>query len=75
MVYLPQDPQTGTVDLSRLDEVPWAEAACVVVQQPNFFGLLEPVAELEKRVHENGGLLVMAVDPISLSLLLSLIHI
>ncbi|HAI52004.1 MAG: aminomethyl-transferring glycine dehydrogenase subunit GcvPA [Limnochordia bacterium] len=69
MVYLPQDPQTGTVDLSRLDEVPWAEAACVVVQQPNFFGLLEPVAELEKRVHENGGLLVMAVDPISLSLL------
>ncbi len=69
IVYLPQDPQTGTVDLSRLDEVPWAEAACVVVQQPNFFGLLEPVAELEKRVHENGGLLVMAVDPISLSLL------
>jgi len=69
MVHLPQDPQTGTVDLSRLDEVPWAEAACVVVQQPNFFGLLEPVAELEKRVHENGGLLVMAVDPISLSLL------
>ena len=69
IVYMPQDGQTGTVDLSRLEELPWAEAACVVVQPPNFFGLLENVNALEGRIHENGGLLVMAVDPISLSLL------
>lgn len=69
IVYMPQDGQTGTVDLSRLEELPWTEAACVVVQQPNFFGLLENVNALEGRIHENGGLLVMAVDPISLSLL------
>ncbi|HPT83088.1 MAG TPA: aminomethyl-transferring glycine dehydrogenase subunit GcvPA [Limnochordia bacterium] len=69
--FLPQDPQTGTVNLEEAEDLPWAEAACVVVQQPNFFGLLENVAALESRIHGHGGLLVMAVDPISLSLLKS----
>lgn len=69
IVEMPQDPQTGTVDLDRLDDLPWAEAACVVIQQPNFFGVLEKITVLEQRIHASGGLLVMAVDPISLSLL------
>jgi glycine dehydrogenase subunit 1 len=69
IVYMPLDEQTGTADLNQLSELPWGEAACAVVQQPNFFGLLENVTALESRIHANGGLLVMAVDPISLSLL------
>ncbi|NLM40969.1 MAG: aminomethyl-transferring glycine dehydrogenase subunit GcvPA [Firmicutes bacterium] len=71
IVFMPQHAETGTVDLDRLADLPWAEAACVVVQQPNFFGLLEDVAALKARIHEAKGLLVMAVDPISLSLLKS----
>lgn len=69
--YMPMDPETGTVDINALDEIPWSEAACVVVQQPNFFGLLENVSALKTRIKEHGALLVMAVDPISLSLLKS----
>ncbi|NLJ71625.1 MAG: aminomethyl-transferring glycine dehydrogenase subunit GcvPA [Syntrophomonadaceae bacterium] len=45
--------------------------AALVIQQPNFYGVLEEVAEAEKLIHENKSLLIMAVDPISLGILKS----
>lgn len=71
IVYLPYNKQTGIVDPENLEDVNWDAAACVVVQQPNFFGLLENAAKLGDLIHEHGGLFIMAVDPISLSLLKS----
>lgn len=71
MAYLPYHEQTGLIDPQVLGEIPWSEVACVVVQQPNFFGLLEDALTLGELIHEYGGLFVMAVDPISLSLLKS----
>lgn len=47
------------------------ETACIVIQQPNFYGNLEDLEAAEKVVHASGGLLVMMVDPISLALLKS----
>ncbi|MBI4329548.1 MAG: aminomethyl-transferring glycine dehydrogenase subunit GcvPA [Chloroflexi bacterium] len=44
-----------------------AETACLVLQQPNSLGYWEEVGEAA-RVHERGGLLVVAVDPVSLGL-------
>src|SRR5690554_4085563 len=71
IAYLPYDEATGIVDAKAFEEISWSEAACVVVQQPNFFGLLENVALFKQAAKDNGALLVMAVDPISLSLLKS----
>jgi glycine cleavage system P protein (glycine dehydrogenase) subunit 1 len=45
------------------------DAACVVFQQPNFFGCLEPAPELAAGADECGALAVAYVDPISLGLL------
>src|SRR4029079_4423 len=45
------------------------ETACVVVQQPNFFGSIEDAAALAKIAHDAGALVVAAFDPISLGLL------
>ncbi|MEX2138157.1 MAG: aminomethyl-transferring glycine dehydrogenase subunit GcvPA [Pirellulales bacterium] len=45
------------------------ETACVLVQQPNFFGCIEQVMELAKIAHDRGAMFVVAVDPISLGLL------
>ncbi|MCA9100845.1 MAG: aminomethyl-transferring glycine dehydrogenase subunit GcvPA [Planctomycetales bacterium] len=45
------------------------ETACVLVQQPNFFGALEDVDEIARQTHEAGAALIVAVDPISLGLL------
>jgi len=46
-----------------------AEHACLVVQQPNFFGYLEEAATLAEKARAAGALYVVAADPISLGLL------
>jgi glycine dehydrogenase subunit 1 len=45
------------------------QTACIVVQQPNFFGCIEDAASLATIAHDAGALVVAAFDPISLGLL------
>ena len=42
------------------------DAACVMFQQPNFFGCLEPAPELAAAANDTGALPVAHVDPVSL---------
>ena len=60
----------GTVDLSILKEKCGEDTACVLVQQPNFFGCLEDMQEIEKLTHAAGAVFVVSVDPLSLGLLM-----
>ncbi len=69
--YLPYLPDAGTIDHAALKGLDLKNLACIVVQQPNFFGLVENVDPISEFVHDAGGLLVMAVDPISLGILKS----
>jgi glycine dehydrogenase subunit 1 len=46
-----------------------SQTACIVVQQPNFFGCIEDAASLATVAHDAGALVVAAFDPISLGLL------
>jgi glycine dehydrogenase subunit 1 len=59
----------GTVAPDELAEAVDDETACVLVQQPNFFGCLEEARVLGEIAHESGALFLVAVDPISLGLL------
>ena len=43
--------------------------SCVVIQYPNFFGLVEDVHLIEEIAHRHGAMLVVCADPISLGLL------
>ncbi|MFH1542003.1 MAG: aminomethyl-transferring glycine dehydrogenase subunit GcvPA [bacterium] len=43
--------------------------ACVILQQPNFFGCLEKTTELADQIHKAGALYIVSADPISLGLL------
>jgi glycine dehydrogenase subunit 1 len=45
------------------------DAACVLFQQPNFFGCLEPAPDLAAAAAEAGALPVAHVDPMSLGVL------
>lgn len=45
------------------------ETACVYVQSPNFYGVIENVAEIAALTHELGSKLAVGVNPISLGLL------
>jgi len=45
------------------------DIAAVVVPQPNFFGVLEPVDELTDWAHARGALAIAVVNPVALALL------
>lgn len=69
--YLPFDEEKGTIDVATLDKIDWSDVACLVIQQPNFFGIVEEIGPLAELIHKHGGLLIAAVDPASLGLLKS----
>ena len=44
------------------------DTACLIVQQPNFFGSIEDLDELAHRAHAQDALLVVCSDPIALGM-------
>jgi glycine dehydrogenase subunit 1 len=58
----------GTTDPGELRRAA-TDAACVIFQQPNFFGCLEPAPDLAAAATEAGAIAVAHVDPISLGVL------
>ena len=59
----------GVCDLTAVRERVDSQTAAVVVQIPNAFGCLEPVAELGELAHRHGALFIVVVNPISLGIL------
>jgi len=66
VVEVPHD--RGTVDPDELRHAA-DDAACVIFQQPNFFGCLEPAPDLAAAANDAGALPVAHVDPVSLGVL------
>jgi glycine cleavage system P protein (glycine dehydrogenase) subunit 1 len=58
----------GTTDPDDLQKAA-ADASCVIFQQPNFFGCLEPAPDLAAVANEADAIAVAHVDPISLGVL------
>jgi glycine dehydrogenase subunit 1 len=52
---------------SNLDGLP-SYCACLIVQQPNFFGYFENMEACVQKAHDIGALLIAIVDPISLGM-------
>ena len=65
-------PAAGTTDLAALERL-LADAdhpvAGVIVANPSFLGLLEPMAEVTRLAHAAGALSVAVVEPVSLAVL------
>jgi glycine dehydrogenase subunit 1 len=60
----------GTIDRKALHGALRDDVAAVVVQSPNFFGVIEPTPEIADAVHGSGALLVVAIaEGVSLGLL------
>ncbi len=59
----------GTTDPAGLAAVLTDEVGCVVIQNPNYLGLVEQVDALADAARAGGAVVVAAVNPVSLSLL------
>ena len=55
------DRETGRVDLSALDAAVTAETAAVLVQSPNFFGVIEDIPAIAAIAHAKGALLIVSI--------------
>ena len=62
--------ETGAIDLDDLERRMDAETAAVIVQSPNFFGVVEQVRAAAEIAHRRGALLVMVfTEAVSLGIL------
>ena len=59
----------GVVNLAALEAQVNKETAAIIIQSPNFFGLLEDLQAIAEIAHKNGALLIVSSDPISLAML------
>ena len=67
-------PAAGTTDLAALERMlsdPGRPVAGVVVANPSFLGLLEPMVQAGRLAHAAGALFVAVVEPVSLAVLTS----
>jgi glycine dehydrogenase subunit 1 len=51
----------GRVDLAALDQAVTDKTACVMVQSPNFFGVVEDIPAIAEIAHKKGTLLVVSI--------------
>ncbi len=59
----------GMIDVDELKAELNDATAAVVIQSPNFFGLIENVTEVVRLAHEVGALVIQSVNPVSCGLL------
>jgi len=59
----------GETDYEKLEEIIDDQVAGIVIQNPNFYGVIEDVKKSVEIAHKNKSLLIDYVDPISLAIL------
>lgn len=55
------DAETGRVDLAALEAAVTEETAAVLVQSPNFFGVIEDIPAIAQIAHAKGALLIVSI--------------
>ena len=69
LVEVPVDTDTGQLDRAALEAHAGQDCAALVIPQPNFFGVLEPVDALTDWAHANGMLAIAVVNPLAMAVL------
>lgn len=59
----------GVTDLANLEKLLDEETACLLLQQPNFYGQLEDAEKIGRLVAEKGAKYIISSNPISLGIL------
>lgn len=59
----------GAADIQAAESMISANTAAVIVQTPNFFGIVEDIKKIADTAHKHGALLAVSCDPIALALI------
>ncbi|MBQ9064976.1 MAG: aminomethyl-transferring glycine dehydrogenase subunit GcvPA [Blautia sp.] len=59
----------GITDTEELKKLLTSEVSCLLVQHPNYYGILEPMEELTEAVHAAGARIIESCNPVSLAIL------
>ena len=68
-IYTEVPLKNGVTDSQALESALETDTAAVIVQSPNFLGLVEPVEMLAKFAHANSSLMIQSFNPLSLGIL------
>ena len=69
LIEVPYSSEGGHTDPESLQQFEGEDIAALVIQQPNFFGILEEVDALTEWAHKQGALVIAVTNPTSLALL------
>lgn len=69
LIELPFDLKDGNINLESLSHFGSEDITALVIQQPNFFGVLEEVDLLTHWAQQKGGMVIAVANPTSLALL------
>ena len=67
LVILPE--KDGLTDMESWNAMDTSSIACLIIQTPNYHGLIEDGASIANAVHNSGARLIASCNPIALSLL------
>lgn len=67
LVVLPE--KEGLTDLESWNSMDTSSIACLIIQTPNYYGLVEDGAAIADAVHSSGAKLIASCNPIALGLL------
>lgn len=70
VVLVPSDPATGAIDEQRLAALVDETVGAVLIETPNYLGVVEAGAErIARLAHDSGAIVVCATDPLSIGFL------
>ncbi len=65
------DFNNGQTDIHTLKNKLSKDTAAIIIQTPNFFGIIEDLSKIIELAHNNKSLVIVSTDPISLAILKS----
>lgn len=71
LVQMPYDMKTGKLDMTAFGKAISSQTAAIILQSPNFFGVVEDIQSVAALAQEHGAQCNVSFDPVSLGVLKS----
>ncbi|MBD3380671.1 MAG: aminomethyl-transferring glycine dehydrogenase subunit GcvPA [candidate division Zixibacteria bacterium] len=67
--FIEPENEDGSITVDKLSDIDFDQVACVVVQSPNFYGVIEDIKSIGKLLADKKAMFVVVSNPVALALL------